>query len=172
MTVPRDLRLEKMGEKFLLASKPVAELNTITEQAVNLESNATASLTGPATLHLKTNRAANFSITLSNELGQKLLIGYDKATNNYFIDRTQSGKVNFEKDFAARHTAPRFSPKETIDLTLIIDKASVELFADDGLTVMTAIFFPDTDYSRLAVQAAESSTISSVQMSRMKSIYK
>jgi fructan beta-fructosidase len=79
--------------------------------------------------------------------------------------------VSFEKGFAAQHTSPRFSTGQNINLRLIIDKASVELFADDGLSVMTGIFFPDSDYSAVSIQSADPSTIGTVQISSMKSIY-
>lgn len=171
MTVPRELRLEKVGEKYLVASKPVEELNAITEPAENPGDAMSGKLSGPAKLSIKTARAESFTVTLSNAQGQKVTLGYDKPSNSYFVDRTASGKVDFEKGFAARHTAPRFANSETIDLTVIIDKASVELFADGGLTVMTQIFFPDSDYSSFAVQTADRSVISSLQFSRMKSIY-
>lgn len=171
-TVPRELRLEKLGEKFLVASKPVEELSQLADQTINLESNKISKLTGPATLHLTTNKAEDFSITFSNDEGQKVVLGYDKALNAYFIDRTQSGKVSFEKGFAARHTAPRFSSSQNINLSIIVDKASVELFADNGLSVMTGIFFPDSDYSAVHIQSADPSTVRTVQISRMKSIYR
>lgn len=171
MTVPRELRLEKVGETILVASKPVEELNRLAEQTMNLESSMTGKLNGPATFHLTTNKTADFSITLSNEKGQKVVLGYNKASNDYFIDRTQSGEVAFEKGFAARHTAPRFATGENIELTLVIDNASAELFADNGLTVMTEIFFPDSDYSGFTVQSADRSTIRAVQVSRLKSIH-
>ena len=171
MTVPRELRLQKVGEKFLVASTPVDELNRLAGQTMNLQGNTTGKLNGPATLRLTTNKAEDFSVTLANDKGQKVVLGYDKASDSYFIDRRQSGKVAFEKGFAARHRAPRFSKGENIDLTLVIDIASVELFADGGLTVMTEIFFPDSDYSTFSIQSPDRSTINAVQMSRMKSIY-
>jgi fructan beta-fructosidase len=171
MTMPRELRLEKVGEALLVASSPVAELNTITGQAVGLETGTVKKQEGPAKLELKAGAADDISVTLSNSRGQKLVIGYDKASNNYFIDRSQSGKVSFEKGFAARHTAPRLATTAGMNLTLLIDKASVELFADDGLTVMTEIFFPDEDLSTVSVQAADGSKISLLQLSPMKSIY-
>jgi fructan beta-fructosidase len=171
MTVPRELRLEKVGEQFLIASKPVEELNAITGQAVSLQNGTTSRLEGPAKLVLSAGAADNVSITLSNNRGQKVVVGYDKASNNYFIDRTVSGKVSFEKGFAARHTGPRFSTKAGMSLTLLIDKASVELFADGGLTVMTEIFFPDEDYTTVTVQGADSSKLDLLQLSQMKSIH-
>lgn len=180
-TVPRDLRIEKVGEQLVVASLPVKELAILNEQATTLKDidagnyNLTAKigkLTGPARLHLSSDQIESFSITLSNDLGEKVVIGYDKATNNYYIDRTHSGKVDFEKGFAARHTAPRLSDKENMNLTLIIDNASVELFADDGLSVMTEIFFPNTLFSDITLQSPDNFKIKSLQYNNMKSIWK
>ena len=172
MTVPRELRLVKRGEQYLLSSLPVQELNAITRTTETAPFNQKIKLTGPTKLVLKGGKTTSFTITLSNDKGQKTVIGFDKDANQYFIDRTASGKVDFEKGFAARHTAPRLSEREGIDLTLIIDVASAELFADDGLTVMTEIFFPDTNYSTLDVQAGDKPANASLQVSKMNSIYK
>jgi sucrose-6-phosphate hydrolase SacC (GH32 family) len=40
---------------------------------------------------------------------------------------------------------------------LLIDVSSVELFAEDGRVVMTDIFFPNEDFSRLTVFAKNGS---------------
>jgi fructan beta-fructosidase len=150
-TIPRDLVIEKVADKFMLRSMPVPELNSIALKPVMLENitannydltSKTGNLTGPARLHIKADKISSFSITLSNNAGEKVVIGYDKQANQYFIDRTASGKTNFEKGFAGKHVAPRLSANENLDLILIIDNASVELFGDDGLSVMTEIFFP------------------------------
>lgn len=180
MTIPRELSIEKIGDKYLLSSKPVSELNKLAEQPVNLENieaqnfdltAKTGKLEGPARLSIQADKIANFSITLSNQSGQNVVIGYDKATNTYFIDRTKSGKVAFEKDFAAKHTAPRLSAKENVDLSLIIDNASVELFADNGLTVMTEIFFPDTPFSKITIQSPDNFKIKSIQYNKMRTMF-
>ncbi len=180
-TVPRDLGIEKSGDKYLLLSKPIPELNNIAERPVVIENidadnydlTAKASkLTGPARLNITADKIVNFSITLSNQLGEKVVVGYDKVSNNYFIDRTESGKVNFEKGFAKRHTAPRLTSNENVDLTLIIDNASVELFADNGVTVMTEIFFPNALFSDIKIQSQEGFRIKSLQFNKMKSIWK
>jgi fructan beta-fructosidase len=179
MTVPRDLNLEKIGDKYFLTSQPVAELSAIDEKKVEL-SNILADddlakkigkLTGPARVTLSSDQIENFSITLSNNADEKVVLGYEKATNNYFVDRTNSGKVSFEKGFATRHTAPRISNKQGLDLTLIIDVASVELFADNGLSVMTEIFFPNSPFTDLNIQSPANFQIKSFQYNRLKSIW-
>jgi fructan beta-fructosidase len=180
MTVPRDLGLEKIGEKFLVTSVPVKELNVIDDKPSTIENvpatnydltGKTGKLTGPARISFTSDKLEPFTLTLSNEAGEKVLIGYDKATNNYFIDRTNSGKVNFEEGFAARHTAPRFSAKTNMDMTLIIDDASVELFADNGLSVMTEIFFPNSPFTNINIQST-GFKIKSLTFNNVKSIWK
>ena len=99
-----------------------------------------------------------------------VVIGYDPGTNQYYIDRKASGKVSFEPGFAALHTAPRLTEKKNLDLQLIIDHASVELFADEGLSVMTQVFFPDSEFSRMTIKTPVHYSIRSVEFSRMKSI--
>jgi len=51
----------------------------------------------------------------------------------------------------------------------VIDESSVELFADDGLSVMTEIFFPSTPYNKANIQAADN-TIKQLQYTPYKSI--
>ncbi|MGZ8540992.1 MAG: glycoside hydrolase family 32 protein [Chitinophagaceae bacterium] len=180
MTIPRDLAIEKKGDRYLVTSMPVPELGKLTGQPVILENidagnfdltEKTGILDGPATLTLSAEKITDFSITLSNEQGQKIIAGYDKSANNYFVDRTASGKINFEKGFAAIHTAPRLSGKENIDLVLVIDNASIELFADNGLTVMTEIFFPDRPFSKITVQSQDGFKIKTLQYNKLKTIF-
>ncbi|HEX8277540.1 MAG TPA: glycoside hydrolase family 32 protein, partial [Segetibacter sp.] len=158
MTVPRDVSLVKSGDKFMLTSQPVSELNALYETAMaignidvqnyNLTEKA-GRIFGPYKLHITADKLETFSFTFFNSVGEKVVLGYDQASNNYFIDRTGSGKVGFEKGFAARHTAPRLSDKEQVDITMVVDNASIEMFADNGLSVMTEIFFPHRIFSNI-----------------------
>ncbi len=162
-TVPRELGLTDVDKELYLTSVPVKELDALAGKTnslgtVNVKNSydLTAktggkydtfklTLTAPAT--------SDFSIVLANEKGNELLIGYDKATNAYYIDRTKSGKTDFEKDFGKRSTAPRLSTDKTISLTLLVDVASAELFADNGLSVMTGVFFPDQAMTKLSIKS-------------------
>jgi fructan beta-fructosidase len=179
MTVPRDLRIEKVGERYLVRSQPVPELNKLAEAPVVLNNitgayDLTAKvglLTGPSRIRIISDKAESFSLTLSNKQGNNVVVGYDKDSNVYFIDRTVSGKVGFEKGFAKRHQAPRLAANESLDLTLVIDVASVELFGDGGLSVMTANFFPNTPFTNLALQVSDKALIRSLRYERMRSMF-
>lgn len=169
MTVPRDLGLEKIGDKYFVRSVPSKELKGFEEVPEKMKNN-TVKLGGPAVLHLTSDNIDDFSITLSNDSAQKVIVGYDKSDKQFYIDRTSSGKTDFEKGFAARSTAQRIAATESTNFILIIDVASVELFADNGLTVMTSIFFPTKDYSDLTIEPGENFKIKDVNFAHLKPV--
>ncbi|HLL95473.1 MAG TPA: GH32 C-terminal domain-containing protein, partial [Spirosoma sp.] len=176
-TVPRELGLKEVNKKLYLTSSPVKELaglNGKTTALKNVTVKGQYDLTAkvgdridPFKLTLSAPAASDFSIVLANEQDNELVIGYDKGTNAFFIDRTKSGKTDFEKGFGKRHTAPRLSTNGKISLTLLVDAASVELFADSGLTVMTDIFFPNKAMSKLFIKSATGVSISDLNYTRI-----
>ena len=57
------------------------------------------------------------------------------------------------------------------DLTVIMDASSMEIFADKGLTVMTAVFFPDSPLTRLQIGSREPWQLKKVSYTPMRSIW-
>ena len=166
LTIPRVLSLVQTGHSnndFLLASKPIQQLEKITKEGIigNNISLSTPYLIykkqglAPSRLKLSLDTANSFEIILSNDLNERFIIGYNHNTAQFYIDRTKSGITNFHPDFAATHFALRFVKSQSMDIDLIIDKASVELFADNGLTVMTDLFFSTKPYTKIEVRAAD-----------------
>lgn len=181
MTIPRELQLKHVGKEIFLTSQPVAELSAIQLKPIgikNLIVNKTLDLTTktgplklPCKLDLSLQKGADFSIELFNDKDEKLIIGYDKKLNQYFIDRTASGKTDFQEDFAAKHTAPRLVDNQPVTLTLIIDESSVELFADNGLSVMTELFFAAKPYDKISIKTTEKLVFKNVDYTALKSIW-
>ncbi|MBC7688657.1 MAG: GH32 C-terminal domain-containing protein, partial [Aquabacterium sp.] len=91
--------------------------------------------------------------------------------NQYFIDRTKSGKTAFNKDFAARHIAPRLITTPKMNINLLIDVSAVELFADDGLTVMTSVFFPNKPYNKINILAPQNMLIKKLEYAGLPGIW-
>ena len=180
MTIPRELGLTKVNNRFLITSTPVKELTktgtpfaTLTNIKVKDYTvvNSQKIIT-PFQLTLTADAINDCSIAFSNAAGEQLIVGFDKKLNQYYIDRTNAGKKDFHKDFAAKHTAPRFATGNKLQLTLVMDQASMELFADEGLTTMTEIFFPESLLNQVRIQAPEDFTIKSLQLHTFKSIWK
>lgn len=181
MTIPRALKLKHNGDDIFLVSQPVAELSLIKSNTVVANSviiskkmdltKKTGVVKFPCSINLSMDQIKDFSIKLLNNAGEELVIGYEKKGNQYFIDRTKSGKTDFEKGFSARHFAPRFAVGSKMNISLVIDVSSVELFADDGLTVMTEIFFPNKPYNKIYLLSDENIVIKKLEYTSLKSIW-
>jgi fructan beta-fructosidase len=182
MTIPRKLRIVKVGDEMFVASTIVKELASIRSTSMvtnNISLSKTfdvASIAGdikfPCLLNLSADNMKHVSIVLSNDINEKLEIGYDKMINQYFIDRTSSGDTSFHPGFAGKHIAPRFTTNSKMDISLLIDASSVELFADGGLTSMTEIFFPTKPYTKLRIESTDSAIIKKLEYISLKSIWK
>ena len=177
MTIPRDLGIKAVNKKCFCFQNQSKELNNLSQgnrvakrypvkNNYNLSSK-TGKITGLFQLELSDLPLNDFSIVLANDEGDELVIGYDKANNQYYIDRTQAGKKDFEPGFAKKHTAPRIAVNKAINIKLIADIASVELFADDGLTVMTDIFFPRSTVSKISIRSG-GLTIKNLKYTKLK----
>jgi fructan beta-fructosidase len=140
MTLPRELSIDKVNGRNLLVARPVKEVETLMEGSKTFT--GSVKVQAPFQLRLGTDKVGSFKVVLSNDAGEKAVIGYDKVANQWYVDRREAGKSDFHKDFAGRHVAPRLSAASTLDLTLVADVASLELFADGGLTVMSELVFP------------------------------
>ena len=164
MTLPRTLSLKNTSEGIRLISQPVKELEAIRGEAREIFS---MTLKGSSDITEASGFDGNpleailnfeydptfesaFGLKLANSKNQEVLLGYDPAKKEFFIDRTNSGKKDFSDEFASRDIAP-FNANETLKIQVFIDVASVEVFVNDGELVMTDIFFPDEDYHQLSL---------------------
>lgn len=158
-TIPRELGLTAVGKELYLTSVPVRELDALafggkTVKNLNIKSSQTYDIpNGLFRLEFETAKREDWAVTLSNGAGGKLVLGYEKETDQYFIDRTAAGESGFEKGFAKKHVAPRLSTDAESKVTIVGDVASVELFADGGLAVMTDIFFPKPVMKKLTLSS-------------------
>jgi fructan beta-fructosidase len=181
MTIPRELSIKHAGNEQLIVSTPVSELNSIQSVPLSFQNiqvaesfnltKRTGNLTATSRINLNLEKLNDFSVVLSNDIGEKLTVGFDKKNNRLYIDRTRSGKVDFEKNFAGKHSVPRFLKMDQMNLTLFIDVSSIELFADNGLSVMTEIFFPNKPYNHIDIESPDGILIKKLDYIALKSIW-
>ncbi|RYG06243.1 MAG: glycoside hydrolase family 32 protein [Chitinophagaceae bacterium] len=160
MTIPRQLSLERVNGKPALSQKPVGELSklerkrsSLTAFTVNRKFELPSLIKkGLNKIVINTDNTKSFSFVLSNTREQKVMVGYDKEKDEFYIDRTYSGPKGFSDAFFSRAVAPRLAKTRMLTMTLFTDQASVELFADDGTTVMTAVYFPDEVFKNITIE--------------------
>lgn len=161
MTLPRELSLKTTEKGVRLVQKIVKEVEILrgpkTEiKAQNISNNVAIKSSARCkelvlNFDMSKTNALVFGVIFSNSKGENVTIGYTKGLNQFYVDRTQSGKLAFEKGFTGRHYAPRLSKNEPLKMTIYVDVSSIELIADDGETVITDIFFPTEDFTKITL---------------------
>lgn len=149
MTIPRELRVNENGK---LVMTPVEELKKLRGEHHTLSTTVISGhkrlehiygecLEIIAEFSLKESKAQKFGIHMrcSADRSEKTTIYYDINTGKITVDRNQSGKGDGE----IRRSEIHGQGRETIKLHLFIDRSSLELFINDGETVMTTRIYPD-----------------------------
>lgn len=148
MTIPRELRLE--GD--CLIQNPVRELekyrrNEIRHESVHLtEQDGEKMLEGvngrvlDMTVELKGGSYENFQIVLAADKECRTVLNYDRKQKTLTTDRTWSG---LKKDVICSRSASVREQEGKLKIRIIMDRFSVEVFANDGETVMSTVIYTD-----------------------------
>ena len=88
-----------------------------------------------------------FGIRLYTDEQHWTEIGFDQAKKEFYIDRTKSGTA-IAPEFPGRTTAPLIASR-SYDLRLIVDRLSIEAYAQNGTIAMTDLIFPPSQSNRV-----------------------
>jgi fructan beta-fructosidase len=98
-------------------------------------------------------------------------IGFDRNKAEFYMDRAKSGEV-VALDFPVRTTAPLIASRP-FDLQLIVDRCSIEAFAQNGTVAMTNLIFPPSQSSKVRFFSASGKQVSVTgEAWRLRSIWK
>jgi levanase/fructan beta-fructosidase len=127
-----------------------------------------------AELIVQPNATAGFKIAQKKDASGKTIsetvIGYDAASNQLYVDRTNSGggKVNEQR---LKQEINLQEKSNKIQLEILFDKSSLEVFVNNGEGVITTYIYPDEDATNFAAFANNgSATISSFKTWDMSSV--
>lgn len=164
MTLPRELYLSKFDSYYYIRSVPVKEFNELKGKTTSfgqfditsekkLEGAFSASQSElDLTVDLNKTSSNNFGIRLQNDLGENVVVSFNKESYSMLIDRTRSSKEKFSEDFYNNiHKVPISFDQEKLDIRLIIDAASIEIFINEGELSFTSIFFPTEDFNSMTL---------------------
>ena len=152
MTLPRQVGLKTTPAGLRLVQQPAAILATLRGERFAWSGQNVQELNTALKAKAGTGYELQTSITLGDaqKIEWKLLasdgawttVGYDRAKGEIYLDRTRSGNVAFSKDFPGRITAPLTLPAGVLKLRIIVDRSTLEVFAQDGLVAMTDLTYP------------------------------
>lgn len=168
MTAPRRLGLERRSGELILTQRPVAQLEALRGEALVVHEialgpvpvdlatydGAEARLDLTATLTPSTSGQSSLILTWTS--GDRLVLGYDAEAGAVFVDRSASGLMSDDDRYTGRRRAPwPLSPGRALELRLLLDRASIELFIDGGAVVFTEQIFPRGDLKTLSAVGTE-----------------
>lgn len=161
MTIPRELALESRNGEAMLIQKPAKELEaaripvlSLTNASVQEINAACASLQLDAYVieaELARGTSAGFKVKAGAK--QQTIVGINGQTEELYVDRSASGKINFHKLFPGLHSAKLTAPAAAYDLRIYVDRSSVEVFGNGGQAVITDLIFPEPESGALAAFA-------------------
>ena len=103
---------------------------------------------------LKPQHSTRFGFELKNSKAESLKFTFDLQTNKLSVDREKSGMIGFKDNFKPGAMAPLVK-RVAYKVRLMVDKASAELFINDGETVMSTLFFPTEIMNSLNIFSSE-----------------
>ena len=160
MTVARTLRLAHNGEHLVVASEPVKEVESLRRDPLSLADKTTSDTVTfenllpnnqgayELTFTVTPNDTDSFSFSIENTKGEVLTYLFDIANKTLSVDRSKSS-VAFNANFAETPIKAPLTAKKSYTVRLLVDKASTELFVNNGEVVQTNTVFPTEVYNTL-----------------------
>lgn len=165
LTLPRELSLHATGEnRWTLHQLPARELWTALSQRTNFPARAIKKDEAPielgrfrtgaiqATLRFSGDAIAEFRVF--SDGAHFTAIGYHAPRRILYFDRRSSGSPDFHPNFAARHEA-KITPSADgkLELALVIDRSTVEIFANQGAVYLPGVVFPPKSADAISLRA-------------------
>lgn len=161
MTVPRKLTLRRIGDELSLFNYPVANFDrhvalAYPESELNIQENR------KRVIPLKYSNQSQLKFTLndpnvhmyfSNDSGDSLSIQIDGDKKMVNFDRRKSGKIDFSEDFAPSVQQMKIPnlPDEPVEILILLDHSSIEMFMNGGQYVITNQLFPTNFYTAMTI---------------------
>lgn len=102
--------------------------------------------------------------------GRKVVVSYDTQSGTLALDRTNATAVEIPK--FSRMAFTKVQPADgQLQLDIFVDKSLIEIYVNDGESVMTALAFPDDEGDGVEVFAMRPGTSVAITAYPMKSIH-
>ncbi len=159
MTLPRHLSLDNIQGEYELLNYPIPGLDgLLTDEDTTMVSLPPGGEESIALEHDNqcelrfTTSARDLTLRFENDAGEHLLLELDAGQKLMMLNRSQSGLTDFQESFGTVQQMPIDNlPEGDVEVRILLDTSSVEVFLNEGQYVMTAQLFPIQAYSELVV---------------------
>ena len=89
-------------------------------------------------------QAEEFGLKLCVGENEQTVVGYKVSEEVLYVDRRNSGYDDFNKLFPGISKGPLKNRTNTLRLHVFVDKCSIEVFGNNGETVISSKIYPDS----------------------------
>ncbi len=179
MTLPRELSLHKERDAYFLKNYPIKSYENQYEKSEAIQEDLSAGALvfenidlNQTDISFKVSLDENLQVQMRNSKNEALIFYIDTTSNDLILDRTHSGLVDFEKSFGATvHKQSYIPQKELVEIRIITDQSSVEVFVDKGRYVFTEQIFPTENYNTLLIAPEHTDYIEDFRLNLVKTIW-
>lgn len=173
MTLPREISLQATPAGYRIIQKPIQEVDTLRDKKIEDLSTIDLSKNGAIEIEYEFigGDAQQFGLKIFKGTKEETLIAYDRAKKEVIFQRNQSGKIDFHPDFPGEERAPAELIGGKLKLRVFIDHSIVEVFINDGESVITNQVFPTESPSGIEVFSLNGKSETKVSAWIMKSVW-
>jgi fructan beta-fructosidase len=154
MSIPREVELRQTAEGIRLVQRPARENQRLRGKEFQFKGGDLAQANEwlaqnhiqgaqlELVVEFERQRTGVQGVEVLKSSKDETVIGVNWDQEKVFVDRTNSGNVNFNPKFSGVYDAPLTAPGRNLKLHVFVDASSVEVFVNDGERVLTAISFP------------------------------
>jgi sucrose-6-phosphate hydrolase SacC (GH32 family) len=147
LSIPRALTLRRTPDGLRLVQRPVREFDTLrSRSSVRVGSQTLLPAAAEFRLAVRPGEAPA-GLRLSNADNEWVEIGVGGSPVQLFVDRRRSRGTQFHDAYPGRHAAPVRLNEGLVDLHVIVDASTVEVFANGGETVISDRVFPTRPFT-------------------------
>lgn len=149
MSLPRRLSVLRDNHGLALQQEPIVTSLRSSSSSITSANNSIAAQRAPYEIDLQFSQESEevFGLRIYSDEQHWTEIGFDKRRGEFYIDRTKSG-LTIAPEFPARTTAPLVIGRP-YDLTLIVDRSSIEAYAQNGAITMSNLIYPLTQTNKI-----------------------
>ncbi|MBM3176929.1 MAG: glycoside hydrolase family 32 protein [Bacteroidetes bacterium] len=149
LSFPRNLSIDLVEtERWIVKQQPVQDLWTKKSKTILTPGELTGIQQAWLELKVPSEGTEETGIVMFKTARQELRIGYSPLSKTLFIDRTRSGRIDFTPLFASIDRMQVNQKDGWVHFQILLDAEMVEVFADDGSSVMTSAFYPEEPYGK------------------------
>ncbi|HYE30946.1 MAG TPA: GH32 C-terminal domain-containing protein [Methylomirabilota bacterium] len=178
MSIPRELVLRRTGDGLRLFQEPVKELEKLRVERKRLGKSSFAEANewlrkqqrGSELWEMEMeveHRGAAFELQIPGAGDEPMILRHDPS-GTLTLTRPRAGAAGFHGAFPGRYEAPVRSTAGKAQLRLFLDTSSVEIFANNGEVVMTAVRLPEQQGKPVQFSAGTSAIVRELTLRRLK----